>query len=378
MLLKGQHSYAPVLRLKAGEYLALGELGSDVADRLLPYFIIPPFGEPDPEKGRPLTPQEIVNEPGRRVGKHWPRRSCLLDARFLLDVLEPSEVRSSLVGLFRAAHQANAAPTPVAALSYVLGEDGTTVYSDVLQKFGPSIALRIEMTELGDPSRLTDLLYAATSRLSIRPQDCILVLDLSEADFANPKNVGEFLESTLFEIVGMGEWAGVVSQGTSYPEVNPASPNSLKVLPRTDWLAWRQAAGALEFKSEILFGDFGADCSRFAFGKGRAAIPHLRYSTPVQWLISRGEKKHADSTALSHVATRIVDSGSFSGPEFSWGDEYIYSLAQGKEGPGNPMVWRKANTVHHITQVIGDLGAIYGYTVMSRRRAIASLQTTLF
>jgi hypothetical protein len=48
----GIQTYSPVLRLKQGEYTALREIGSDVSERLLPLFVIPPPKERDPELGR--------------------------------------------------------------------------------------------------------------------------------------------------------------------------------------------------------------------------------------------------------------------------------------------------------------------------------------
>jgi hypothetical protein len=46
------------------------EVQTDIAERLLPHFVIPPLGEPDPEKQRSLTIGELVPDSGYRVGRY--------------------------------------------------------------------------------------------------------------------------------------------------------------------------------------------------------------------------------------------------------------------------------------------------------------------
>ena len=74
MLNIGSVVYSPVLRLKQGEYTALGQLPVEVLARLFPLFVIPPPKERDPELQRKLTASELVFIPGQRLGKHWPLR----------------------------------------------------------------------------------------------------------------------------------------------------------------------------------------------------------------------------------------------------------------------------------------------------------------
>jgi Beta protein len=74
--------YTPVLRLKQGEYLGLAGLAEDVKACILPHLILPPRMERDPEKERPLTPDELISETTKRIGTCWAVRPCLVDTRF--------------------------------------------------------------------------------------------------------------------------------------------------------------------------------------------------------------------------------------------------------------------------------------------------------
>ena len=51
--------YAPALRMKAGELEGVRLLASDVADCVLPRFIVPPFGERDPDMPLPLSMDRV-------------------------------------------------------------------------------------------------------------------------------------------------------------------------------------------------------------------------------------------------------------------------------------------------------------------------------
>jgi hypothetical protein len=110
MLNIGSGVYSPVLRLKQGEYTALGQLPVNVLARLLPLFVIPPPKERDPELQRQLTTSELVSIPGQRLGKHWPLRPCMLDPRYLLRQLGADKASEWLPELFRVAMAAHGQP----------------------------------------------------------------------------------------------------------------------------------------------------------------------------------------------------------------------------------------------------------------------------
>lgn len=66
------------------------------------------------------------------------------------------------------------------------------------------------------------------------------------------------------------------------------------------------------------------------------------------------------------VSKSILDRGVFAGRDFSSADEFIYGTAEGSGGPGNPATWREINTIHHITQVVSDIGRMRGFNIARR------------
>ncbi len=207
--------------------------------------------------------------------------------------------------------------------------------------------------------QLKQVIDTQVSNLGIPLSDCLLALDVAEADLSPADAFAKFAIDWLLQLHGFGMWPRIILLATNYPRgKNPAAVNGEKTISRAEWVIWKRI---LELdpsvRNYVMFGDYGADNAHVDFGAGGWAITHLRYATGADWLIVRGED---DRGTMRSVARRIVDSGSFSGETFSAGDEFIGGRAQGLAGVGNPMIWRWANMNHHMTLVTADLGALYG------------------
>jgi hypothetical protein len=353
--------YVPALRLKQGEYRGLQRLAPDVANKILPRLVIPPPKERDPEKKRPLTKDEIVYETGRRIAVHWPLRDARLDVRFLFKELGEIESVEWLPRMFDIARDAGAKPIPMATLSDASTPQIVGVRRTLAKESATKIGICVDYAEIDDDlSVRIDALMAA---LGVSPSDCVILADFAEADFSDPGAVGEIAQRALEDLQVIGRWQRIVFQGTNYPSVNPARPNGSVVVARNEWLAWKNAI-KLDGKSpdHLVFGDYGADCAEFRFGKQSGGVPirHYRYTTPESWLVVRGVSDGKADAVMRDVCQRILVSGQFAGRQFSSADDYIFKTANGWDGPGNGSTWREINTAHHITRVVRDIGTIKG------------------
>lgn len=371
--------YVPALRLKQGEYKGLRRLSPDVADKILPRLVIPPPKERDPEKRRPLTKDEVIYETGRRIAAHWPLRNALLDVRFLFKDFGEIESADWLPRIFDVAREAGARPIPMVELSdartpRIVGTRQTLARNEISK-----IGIRVEYTEIDDdlPEKITALMMA----LGVTPNECTVLADFADADFSNPEAVADIAQRAVEDLQFIGRWHQIVFQGTNYPVVNPAQPNSKKEIPRNEWLAWKRAI-KLDGKSSnhLLFGDYGADCAEFKFSNKSGGIPirHYRYATPGSWLVVRGEATGKTDQVMQDVCQRILASGLFAGRQFSSADDYIYRTAKGWDGPGNGSTWREINTAHHITRVVRDIGAIKGISFSDVKVSDPTDQFSLF
>jgi Beta protein len=193
----------------------------------------------------------------------------------------------------------------------------------------------------------------------------------------------QIVQSALEEVQAIGVWRRVVFQGTNYPERNPVTERpsvSSVTVARNEWLAWKMASQTdANVAEHLLFGDYCADAAKFQFRSAGCVVPirHYRYCTPDNWLVVRGRANSASTEAMREVCQAILESGSFAGRGFSSADDYIYRTAMGDDGPGNPMIWREVNTIHHITQVVSGIGEMQGFSVAQRALRGAPEQLSL-
>lgn len=353
--------YVPALRLKQGEYRGLQRLAPDVADKIAPRLVVPPPKDRDPEKHRPLTRAEIVHETGRRIADHWKMRDAFLDVRFLFKEFGEAESVEWLPRMFDVARKANAQPIPVLGPADALGPRALAFRLALAVEGATKVAIRVESGEVD--MELGGRLTAAMSALGVTPEECAILADFSDADFSDALAVANIAQAALEDLQGIGRWRLVVFQGTNYPEVNPAEQNGDAVVPRNEWLAWKDAIKLNGTSPEhLVFGDYGADCAKFEFKKASGGIPirHYRYTTPDSWLVVRGSTAGQADAVMRGVCERILKSGRFAGRSFCSADDYIFKTAKGWDGPGNGSTWREINTAHHITRVVRDIGGIRG------------------
>ena len=225
------------------------------------------------------------------------------------------------------------------------------------------LAIRVLSSEADED--LKEQLINGLALLNVAPEDCALFLDFSDADLSEPDVIAEFAVLTLESVQEVGLWQSIIFQGTNYPEKNPATPGSHILIPRNEWNAWKKAIETDEnAATNLIFGDYAADSAKFVFsGGGGRPIPHYRYCSGPDWLIMRGKSDEKQADTMKSVCNSIINSGKFAGREFSAADNYIYETAHGSNEGGNATIWREMNTVRHISQVVSDLGKIYGFEI---------------
>jgi hypothetical protein len=200
-------------------------------------------------------------------------------------------------------------------------------------------------------------------RLGLAPEDCLVIADFHDADFANAERVAPVIAGVLEMLQASAPWQQIVFQGTNFPEKNPAEPGLHAMVPRNEWIAWQQAVRFdPQTADHMIFGDYAADCAKIAFkgGGGAPPIRHYRYATPRAWRVQRGTDQGTCSAIMRKVCENILASGDFAGRTFSSADDYIFRTANNAGGPGRATDWRAVNTTHHITRVVTDLGMIRG------------------
>ena len=90
--------------------------------------------------------------------------------------------------------------------------------------------------------------------------------------------------------------------------------------------------------------------------------PPARLAINDEWLVARGDpirgRKGIGLGQFSKLCGLIVRSNHYSGPSFSFGDDYILKCANQEVKPGNPSRFREVGTSHHLEMVIHELASL--------------------
>ncbi|MGE8136484.1 beta family protein [Novosphingobium subterraneum] len=355
--------YAPALRMKAGELEGVRLLAGDVADCVLPRFIVPPFGERDPDMPLPLS-MDRVPDISVALSAAWRGRPALIDATYILDEFGRDQASHWLPAMFKMAKAKGVEAIPAAFLTDI-ADCGTAYLAAIDQTADIKFALLVSSDEMVG-SDLHDSLNGALVSLGLKAEECVVVAEFADVEFSEPSIVAPIISGTLEALQECGLWQCIVFQGSHYPDKNPADPGATEFWPRNEWRAWKLAVRFDPTTAEhMIFGDFAADCSRIEFGgTGGKAIRHLRYTVGDSWRVERGPKVGSDREAMHRVYSKIAGSTDFAGAGFSKADAYIAHAAANLNAPhGSAKNWREINTTHHITQVVNDIARVRGISI---------------
>lgn len=355
--------YVSALRMKTGELMGVRDLAPDVADRIIPRFIVPPLSEREDELQPRFLAGERFPDIGTALASHWLRREALIEATYLLDEFGRDRMGLWLPRMFESARKAHALPISLVSINDLLRDDlaayKACIDTGAFLKFG----VVFSSGDLTDGEVVKQALDAI-DKMGLAAGDCMAIADFHDADFTNADVVAPIIAGVLEMLQSTAPWQQIVFQGTNFPETNPAEPGNHAFVPRNEWIAWRKAVRFDLLKGDfMIFGDYAADCAKIEFrsGGGAPAIRHYRYATPNAWLVQRGADTGTHAAIMRRVCQAIIESGQFAGRDFSSADDYIFRTFHNKGGPGGAKEWRAVNTTHHLTRVIADIGGVLGF-----------------
>jgi|SRR5665213_55207 len=206
-----RHSdFLAILKWKQGERTALTTFHPGPS-RLHVLFDMPPAGDFDHEKQRPLTPTEHIKMFGRRLQAAWGNRVAFVDATFLDDERHKEGfVQHPLTELLERARLAGALACPAVSLSH------SDEYRRAVRRFIEwnsdfPICVRVESNHLDAPTFQADLKSVLTE-LRCEPSRCFLVLDFKALTLPTDDFLEEFVEmlaDQIAELPFVHSWMGL-------------------------------------------------------------------------------------------------------------------------------------------------------------------------
>lgn len=371
--------YCPALRFKAGELAGTSLLGGDVANCVLPRWIIPPPKERDEEDALLFAVERLPDISQQLLGG-WGSRPCLIDVGWIIDEFGRPDIGNWLPAMFARARSVGCTPIPMAKLEDLNPTEIAAFKSSISYRDELKFAVLVDAGDMEEPATQSRL-DQVFDTLELDRSECAFIADASKLDFSNAGVAALVLEGILERAQELGLFKYSIVQGTNYPDVNPAPDGGSTRVLRNEWLAWKQA---VRFNPEtgrhLIFGDFCADCAKLVFGpSGAPAIRHVRYALENYWIVERGRKVGKSNEEMRSVFRRLLASGEFAGERVSEADAYISRVASNSLlGCGNATTWRQLNTTRHITQTVLDIARVRGIEIKQLPAPELARQESLF
>ncbi|MFB7122098.1 MULTISPECIES: beta family protein [Streptomycetaceae] len=339
--------YVPILRGKAGEFIALRNISADVQARIRPLLEV----HPDQRLA------DVVQTFADHAGDHLPGNlTVTVDCgqlwqygavgtgfrghamRWLSDAFR--EWLHTLVPAFR-----------------TTDPDGSLDETRQAQlAHGAGGCLRVDLNHLPHgPRELTEDVRRTLDAVVLKPPDTDLLLD---AGYLPDADTVTGLVPRATEVLAWARalpWRRIALAGGAFPpSLRRVTPHVLTALRRHDLDLWERVARRAGGRPPD-FGDHGVTHPEPpAPARVRAAPVNLRYTSGRHWHVVRAVGMAGiDTLRLCRELTRAeVWFGGRTNDELSWGDGEIRLRADGlAAGPGGPSQRRAWETSHHLAAV---------------------------
>lgn len=349
--------YVPILKGKMGEYSALHHLDQAIRGSLTPLIEVPPI-EWDFDADQPSKSiDQQLDGIGPKLANAWPESRPLF-----LDLVSLADEGLLVDGTHPLTHTINAAREQGVLAIPVTGVRRDAPYQAAVrsaaEQDGNGICVRLQEPDFENPSglaaQLTELFGSFGS-----PPAVDIVIDFGELPRDHTRPFTMAVRSVLSSLPLVQDWRTVTFAGSSFPQnLSDVQPGTSD-LPRAEWRIWESlVTGGHPLPRIPTFGDYAiahpiiGDVD-FRFMRISAQI---RYTTDNDWLIVKGRSvREYGHEQFYDLCRLLVARPEYRGPAFSWGDDYIDRAARTEVTPGNPMIWRRIGTSHHLTHVVDQI-----------------------
>lgn len=364
--------YVPILRWKQAEKFALYRLRVDDKAKMTPLIELTPAAfapkkrakSPENEDvGHPLAVTEPTPDPGsvlrhhaREVLRFWGYSPFFLETAHLEGLIPLIDGKTHALSFFaQLAREYRLKLVPVTSLGRSAAH--CTAVEEVLKSDCNGLCLRVTISELldsGFADRAIDTLkgYSATFK------DSDLLIDYGVFNAEAPG-----IASLITTVPSVTDWRSIiVAQGSFPKDLQGFKPGTHKIL-RSEWKAWHdgfRTCGELRWPS---FSDYTIQYGKYVEPVENAnPSASIRYALSDEWIIMRGEGIFNDDgpggAQWNAHAILLTERDEFYGPDFSYGDAYIAQMSRERKKHGNPMTWIRAGLNHHMSVVLGQIGAL--------------------
>lgn len=356
--------YVPILKAKEGEFGALSDLDLHVRSLVTPLLEIPgiPYDYVNDRPARTLDAH--VGGIAEKIKANWgDGRPVYIDFSAHSAEQHLADGRHALDLILAEAQAVNVHTIPV-----VYPSDSDSALAAVARFAAPTgmgACIRLTVDDFNEEIDVEDRVGGLLDRLNLSASETDLILDLKEIGSELSRAV-LLVRAIIAGTPEVSSWRRVILAGSSFPEdLRDVDASTTRTLPRSEWELWQALHRRVERlpRRDIVYADYGITHPALKDIDPRLMTmsASIRYTGRDEWVLIKGRnvRQHGFDQYFA-LCESLVKHPAYSGREFSWGDGYIATTAEGTTGPGNATTWRKVGTNHHITLAAIQLANLNG------------------
>ena len=221
------------------------------------------------------------------------------------------------------------------------------------------LAIRLTRAEF-EGGDLPSSLRAFIAHHNVVCEETDLIVDLGPVEDMVTPGVVRFATQFLGDVPDPHLWRTLTLSASSFPQsMRVVQRRSHTVVPRVEWLAWRQMRNEGQLARIPTYSDCAIQhpAGVEGFDPARMQVSAtVRYALSDSWLLIKGVSTRSQPARLQfpRLANQLVSGhlrDYFRGRLHCEGCASITAAANGRPRLGSAEVWRRIGTVHHITEV---------------------------
>jgi hypothetical protein len=359
--------YLPILKGKEGEYAALSELAPKSKEKMTPLIEIPPIAW-DFEAGAPeKTIDKHLEKVSDRIAGCWDiNKHIFIDLLWIPESEVMSDGQHPLTYIFDNARMKTQSFIPVTGIRR--GSNYQDAVKAIAAEDKRGVCLRLENNDFDEVWELDTKLPELLEALNIIPETADLILDFKEIPESQTSTVAVAIRSIISAIPDIEKWRSLTFAGTGFPSnLSDIEASSIGSIFRSEWSVWETLVKhRAKLKRLPTFGDYAINhpepFERLELDPRLIRMSaSLRYTADKEWLIVKGRNTKDHGREQYHgLCQLMIKRPEYKGTGCSWGDDYINGCAGRSTNPGNPTIWRKVGTNHHLTFVTEQIASLPG------------------
>lgn len=347
--------YAPILKGKKGEFLALYSLNSDIRNKIVPIIDIVTL--PNTKKYSTLESEEKlelhINTTFEYFNKYWDKSSKIYVDGYMMQKY-PFLVKHPLEMFFDLFRSNNINAIPV--ISNLTDINYNNVVKSIIDKDNKGVALRIcRKSDLDIAKEIQDLY----SFLNINYSEIDLLIDLRSLENLMEHHAQSETLKLLTKIPYLLEWRSFILSGSNFPiDLTKLKPDQLHILKRTEWILWKSLILQKQLNRHPSYSDYAIShpIIKESLSAPVNASASIRYTCNDDFLIYRGKgTKGHGFKQFYDISETLINSSEYYGIDHCEGDSFISNCAISKKKSGNLTTWRMVGTNHHITVAVNQI-----------------------